>query len=76
MENQPNRTHETQGTTDDQPISSSINPMFENAQRIEGGSAPKKIIWNTLPKAIRVFGYIIITIIIVMVIFALATNFL
>lgn len=76
MDKQPNRTHETQGTTDDLPISSSINPMIEDAQRIEGESAPKKIIWSTLPKAIRVFGYIIITIMIVMVIFALATNFI
>ncbi|WP_169082902.1 hypothetical protein [Paenibacillus sp. PL91] len=75
MDKEPNNIHETQPSANDTGRSGSFDPQFEDAQRIEGGGAPQKIIWNTLPKGIRVIGYVFAAAVVAMLVFALSTNF-
>ncbi|OMF21460.1 hypothetical protein BK133_28245 [Paenibacillus sp. FSL H8-0548] len=76
MENETKNLHETLSSRAEVTPASPINPLFEDAQRIEGGGTPKKIVWNTLPTGIRVIGYIITALVIGMLLFALSTNYL
>jgi len=75
-DNKPNNLHETQTTMKVETASSSFNPLFDDARRIEGGQSPQKVIWSTLPKGIRVLGYFFIAAVIGMLLFALSTNFI
>jgi hypothetical protein len=75
MDKKPNNIHETQASTNDTGRSGSFDPQFEDAQRIEGGGAPQKIIWSTLPTGIRVIGYVFAAIVVAMLVFAISTNF-
>ncbi|WP_139998676.1 hypothetical protein [Paenibacillus paridis] len=73
MKNNKNNLHETQ--TSRMESVSSFHPLFEDAQRIEGGGVPQKVIWHTLPKGIRVIGYIFTGLVVAMLLIALSTNF-
>lgn len=75
MEKDKNNIHETQTSRIETARSGSFQPLFEDAQRIEGGGAPQKVIWHTLPKGIRVIGYIFTGLVVAMLLIALSTNF-
>ncbi|OBZ17051.1 MULTISPECIES: hypothetical protein [Bacillales] len=75
MDKKSGSIHETQASKTDTGRNGSFDPLFEDAQRIEGGGPPQKVIWHTLPKGIRVIGYFFAAIVVAMVVFALSTNF-
>lgn len=72
-----NENHETQSDTNySDAETTQVHSMIEEAQRIEGGGPPKKVDFKSLPKPIRIFGYFFITMMIIMVVFAIISNFL
>jgi hypothetical protein len=76
MEND-NKIHETQSDTNYSEVEiTQVHSMIEDAQRIEGGGPPKKVDFKSLPKPIRIFGYFFITMMIIMFVFAILSNFL
>jgi len=71
------KIHETQSTESYKNEDSiSINPFFEDAQRIEGGLPKKKVQWNTMPKPVRVIGKIFIGAFVVMSIVVIIVSFI
>ncbi|WP_442600732.1 hypothetical protein [Paenibacillus sp. KN14-4R] len=71
-----NKNHETQHIADYSELESpQINSMIEEAQRSEGGGPPKKVNFKSMPKPIRIFGYFFIVVMILMVVFAILSNY-
>ncbi|MNP32505.1 hypothetical protein D3C76_1256880 [compost metagenome] len=76
MEND-NSNHQTQSDTNYSEVENAqVHSMIEEAQRIEGGGPPQKVDLQSLPKPIRMFGYFFIAMMIVMVVFAILSNYL
>lgn len=69
--------HETQADTSYSEVEAAhIQSTFEDSQRIEGGGPPKKLDIASLPTPIRILGWLFIVVMMVMVVFALITNWL
>ncbi|HZG82035.1 MAG TPA: hypothetical protein VEZ13_14795 [Brevibacillus sp.] len=54
------KIHETQPKKQVDSERLSINPILEDAQRIEGGGPPKKASLNAMPKWLRIFWFFIL----------------
>ncbi|WP_051775592.1 hypothetical protein [Paenibacillus tyrfis] len=55
------KIHETQQVPSTQEMTQGgVDEQLLELQRIEGNGPPKKVVWNNLPKPIRIFGYFIV----------------
>ncbi|MFB6367731.1 hypothetical protein ACFCP7_27590 [Paenibacillus elgii] len=62
------KIHETQQVPSTQEMTQGADEHLLELQRIEGNGPPKKVIWNNLPKPIRIFGYLIMICMVFMII--------
>jgi|GEM_PF-2027414 len=75
--NQEPKVHETQPSTSEVTLEDTnvINAELLPIQIIEGGGPPKKVDLNTLPKPLKVFGYFLIVISLLMLVLVLVVTF-
>lgn len=73
-QNSENKTHETQQSLpfNHEPAAVTVNQDLLPIQIIEAGGPPKKVDYSTLPKPIRIFGYVVT---VILLIFTLITIF-